>query len=71
MIDKDGIDRPDNPDEIARPIKNEKRKVKFDEHYNFRPRSVLFRFWSFCFIKFAKPILNLFIKIKWKYKIIG
>lgn len=71
MIDKDGIDRPDNPDEIARPIINEKRKVKFDEHYNFRSRSLFFRFWSFCFIIFAKPILNLFIKIKWNYKIVG
>ncbi len=49
MIDKDGIERPDKLDEHIIKIKNQKRKVVFDDKYPYRPRNIFFRLWSaFC-----------------------
>lgn len=43
MLDKDGIERPEKLDENILQIKNVKRKVRFDDKYNFRPRNIFFR----------------------------
>ena len=42
MIDKDGIERPDSPDGHILERKNQKRKVKFDGKYSYRPRNIFF-----------------------------
>ena len=49
MIDQDGIERPDKPDEHMMKIKNTKRKVRFDNTYPYRPRNIFFRIWAWLF----------------------
>lgn len=58
MIDKDGFERPDDASEHILEIKNQKRNVKFDEHYSFRPRNVFFRVWSAIFRGMAICVFN-------------
>ncbi|MBE7075896.1 MAG: 1-acyl-sn-glycerol-3-phosphate acyltransferase [Clostridiales bacterium] len=71
MIDKDGIQRPDKPDENVLTIKNEKRKVKFDENYSFRPRNIFFRMWAAFFRGLAICIFNPFMRMKYHFKTYG
>ncbi len=71
MIDQDGFERPDRADEHMRPIKHEKRKVKFDENYHFRPRNPFFKLWCAFFRALAITILRPFFAIKYKVKIVG
>ena len=45
MIDKDGIERPDDLHAHSRKLVLGKRKLKFDENYHFYPR-LPFRMWA-------------------------
>lgn len=65
MIDKDGIERPDKLDENVLQIKNQKRKVKFDEKYSFRPRNIFFRMWAAFFRGLAIMVFNPFMVLKY------
>jgi 1-acyl-sn-glycerol-3-phosphate acyltransferase len=65
MIDKDGIERPDKLDEHILEIKNEKRKVKFDGNYSFRPRNIFFRAWCAFFRGLAIIFFNPFMKLRY------
>ena len=58
MIDRDGIERPDNPSEHMLTIKNTNRKVKFDENYSFRPRNIFQRMWSRFFRRLAITVFH-------------
>ena len=58
MIDKDGIQRPDNTSEHMKPLKVGKRHVKFDEHYNYRIRNPFYRFWTAIFRQIAITLIN-------------
>ena len=71
MIDKDGINRPDRPDDNILTIKNEKRKVKFDGNYSFRPRNIFFRMWAAFFRALAVGVFNPFMVLKYKMKTYG
>jgi len=58
MIDRDGIERPDNPSEHMLTIKNTNRKVKFDENYSFRPRNIFQRMWLRFFRRLAITVFH-------------
>lgn len=68
MIDKDGIQRPDTPDGHILERKNQKRKIQFDESYNFRPRNIFFRIWAGVFRALAIAVFNPFIRAKYGLK---
>ena len=71
MIDKDGFERPDSADQHILELKNQKRKVVFDENYRFRPRNIFFRAWA-AFIRFvAVLLLNPFLNMKYHFGIYG
>ncbi len=65
MIDKDGILRPDKSDENVLELKNQKRKVMFDEKYSFRPRNIFFRMWAAFFRALAITVFNPFMVFKY------
>ncbi|MGN1200726.1 MAG: lysophospholipid acyltransferase family protein [Candidatus Caccovivens sp.] len=69
MIDKDGVERPDAPDENILKIKHDKRKIAFDGDYNFKPHNIFFRMWASFFRVIAITILNPYIRIKYKFTI--
>jgi len=71
MIDKDGVKRPDSPDGNILQIKNETRKVKFDESYPFRPRNIFFRIWAAIFRAVAIAVFNPFMVLKYKMTTTG
>ena len=71
MIDKDGFQRPDVFDGHILELKNQKRRVVFDERYNFRPRNIFYRAWSAFITKVAIAILNPVLKIKYHMHIYG
>ena len=71
MIDQDGIERPDSPDEHMLEIKHDTKKVQFDENYSFRPRNPFFKIWASIFRAIAICFFYPFMKIKYKLKIIG
>lgn len=71
MIDKDGVQRPDAPDENILEVKHDKRKVKFDGEYNFRPRNIFFRIWAAFFRGFAIAVFNPYVAIKYKLTSFG
>lgn len=71
MIDKDGIERPDKPDENILKIKHDKRNLNFDSTYNFRPRNIFFRLWSMFFRGLAIAVFNPFMVFKYKMKTYG
>lgn len=68
MIDKDGFQRPDDEHAHMKPLKKGRRKVKFDENYNYRIRNPFYRFWTAFFraitIIFVNPIMALTNHIK-------
>ncbi len=64
MIDKDGIERPDQVDQHMRPIKKGKRKVKFDETYPYYPRNIFFRIWASIFRGAAICVFNPYMVFK-------
>ena len=57
MIDRDGIERPDQPDVHMLKIKNTKRQIKFDDSYPYRPRNIFFRMWAALFRAFTICVL--------------
>lgn len=65
MIDKDGVERPDQLDGNVLTIKNEKRKVRFDGNYSFRPRNIFFRMWSAFFRALAIMVFNPYMVLKY------
>lgn len=71
MIDRDGIERPDNPNEhmvhnsIA-PIEKE-----IDENYNFINKNIFFKMFSRMFRRAGIMILGPFIKHRYKLQIVG
>lgn len=71
MIDQDGIERPDNPDDHILEIKNEKRDIKFDDKYAYRPRNIFFRMWAAIFRALAICIFGPFLSLKYKCYIFG
>lgn len=64
MIDKDGIERPDQTDQHMKPLKKGKRKVNFDETYPFCPRNIFFRFWAAIFRAVAICVFNPYMFFK-------
>lgn len=66
MLDKDGFERPEKTDGNILEIKNEKRKVQFDEHYPFRPRNIFFRIWAAIFRAAAIMVFNPYMAIKYR-----
>lgn len=68
MIDQDGIERPDDADHHMKPLKKGKRRVKFDENYNYRIRNPFYRLWTAIYRVFAiiviKPWMMLSNRIK-------
>ena len=58
MIDKDGIERPDDENAHMKPLKKGKRKVKFDESYNYRIRNPFYRFWTAVYRAIAIIFIN-------------
>ncbi len=64
MIDKDGIERPDDEHGHVLKQKHQKRKVKFDEKYPFRPRNVFFRIWSVIVRGIAICVFNPYMALK-------
>ena len=71
MIDKDGIERPDSPDGHILERKNQKRKVKFDGKYSYRPRNIFFRAWAAFFRALAICVFNPVMRIKYGLKVYG
>lgn len=71
MIDRDGIERPDRFDQHMRPISHDKRKVKFDENYSFRPRNIFFRMWAVFFRALVICVLNPIFHFKYGMKVYG
>lgn len=71
MIDKDGIERPDKFDGNILEIKNTTRKIKFDDKYNFKPRSIFFRMWAAFFRALAICFFNPYMVFKFKMKTFG
>ncbi len=71
MIDKDGIERPDSPDQNMLEIKNETRKVQFDDKYPYRPRNIFFRVWAAIFRAMAIMVFNPVMTLKYKLYTFG
>lgn len=69
MIDKDGIERPDDPNAHMKPIRKGRRHVKFDEHYNYRIRNPFYRFWTAFFRQICITILNPWLYMSNRIKI--
>lgn len=57
VIDKDGIERPDNPEEHMMTFGKKLRKVKIDGNYPYRPRNIFFRMWAAFFRSFTISLL--------------
>ena len=70
MIDKDGIERPDDLHAHSRKLVLGKRKLKFDENYHFYPR-LPFRLWAGFFRTFAVCVFNPVAYLKYHIKITG
>ncbi len=64
MIDKDGFFRPDDENQHILEIKNQKRDVKFDGAYPYRPRNIFFRTWAAIFRVLAICVFNPYLVIK-------
>lgn len=64
MIDKDGIERPDKLDDNILEVKNDKRKLKFDGKYNYKPRSIFFRMWAGFFRGLTICVFNPFMVLR-------
>lgn len=65
MVDKDGIERPEKLDDNILEIKNETRKVKFDDKYNYKVRNIFFRGWSWLIRALAIIFFNPFMVLKY------
>lgn len=66
MVDKDGIIRPEKLDDNIMVIKNETRKVKFDDTYSYKPRNIFFRTWAFVFRLIVIAFFNPFMVLNYK-----
>ena len=71
MIDKDGIERPDEFDGNVMEIKNETRKIKIDGNYPYKPRNIFFRAWCATFRALAICIISPALMIKHKMYFFG
>lgn len=65
MIDKDGIERPNEFNSHENEIKHTTRKVMFDDKYPYRPRNIFFRMWAATFRALAICVFNPWMKIKY------
>lgn len=70
MIDEDGIERPDNPNEHMMSFGNNKtRKVKIDGSYPYRPRNIFFRMWAAFFRFLTIAVLCPYFILSGKVKV--